>query len=184
MAVACACKIDLEEIFFNNLRYMTNSYNFCPTVRRILNEHLPANAHEICNKKVIVCFTQLTTLKPIYVSEFKSKEDLINAIIASCFIPRLTSSNLHYKYDGHPAMDGSFSDFLPKGDIRICCIPFEIIKKFPTLHDKKNISIALKSKIYENIYALSPGPNKYYKHLHTQGYLDMSKYLDNAKLGQ
>jgi hypothetical protein len=191
MAVSCACDIDIERIFMSNLRLMSNSQAFCTIVRQILNKELPENAHQLCNNKVSICMTQLNKLIPRYVSTFTSKNDVINAVIGSCFIPRLTSSNFNYMYnykhvDGTietmSVLDGSFSDFLPKGNIRISCIPLEVVKFFPTLREKSSVTISLKSKLYENLYVLRAGSPDYYKNIITQGYIDMDNYIRSTSV--
>jgi hypothetical protein len=188
MAVSCACNIDIERIFVSNLRFMNSSQAFCSIIRKILTKELPENAHILCNNKVKICMTRQNNLTPLYVSKFSSKSDVINAVIGSCFIPKMTSSNLKYIYnykhdDGNiesvNVLDGSFSDFLPKGNIRISCIPLEIIKYFPTLTEKSSVTISLKSKLYENLYVMTVGKPEYYTTILTQGYLDMDNYLNS-----
>ncbi|NWR31579.1 PLPL1 protein, partial [Tachuris rubrigastra] len=52
-----------------------------------LDKHLPPNAHELVSGKLHIVLTRVHDWKSVTVSEFASKEDLIQAILCSCFIP-------------------------------------------------------------------------------------------------
>ncbi|NWT02323.1 PLPL1 protein, partial [Mionectes macconnelli] len=56
-------------------------------LRYSLDKHLPPNAHELVSGKLHVVLTRVCDWKSVTVSEFASKEDLIQAILCSCFIP-------------------------------------------------------------------------------------------------
>ncbi|NWQ64872.1 PLPL1 protein, partial [Neopipo cinnamomea] len=52
-----------------------------------LDKHLPPNAHELVSGKLHIVLTRVHDWKSVTVSEFASKDDLIQAILCSCFIP-------------------------------------------------------------------------------------------------
>ncbi|NXN29197.1 PLPL1 protein, partial [Nycticryphes semicollaris] len=56
-------------------------------LRDILNKYLPPNAHQLVSGRLHVILTRVHDWRSVVVSEFASKEDLIQAIICSCFIP-------------------------------------------------------------------------------------------------
>ncbi|NXK45320.1 PLPL1 protein, partial [Chauna torquata] len=56
-------------------------------VKDILNKFLPVNAHQLVSGKLHVILTRVHDWRNVVVSEFTSKEDLIEAILCSCFIP-------------------------------------------------------------------------------------------------
>ncbi|NXY73705.1 PLPL1 protein, partial [Glareola pratincola] len=77
--------------FFDTLK---NSYWMClpggkilKVVKDVLNKHLPTNAHQLVSGKLHVIVTRLHDWRSVTVSEFASREDLIQAIMCSCFIP-------------------------------------------------------------------------------------------------
>lgn len=43
----------------------------------ILQKHLPSNAHQLANRRLAVSMTRLTDGKHIVISEYKSKEDVL-----------------------------------------------------------------------------------------------------------
>ncbi|NXS94914.1 PLPL1 protein, partial [Jacana jacana] len=52
-----------------------------------LNKYLPPNAHQLVSGKLHIILTRVRDWRSVLVSEFASREDLIQAIICSCFIP-------------------------------------------------------------------------------------------------
>ncbi|NXP80527.1 PLPL1 protein, partial [Ramphastos sulfuratus] len=56
-------------------------------LRESLDKHLPPNAHELVSGKLQVIITRVWDCRSVVVSDFSSKEDLIQAITCSCFIP-------------------------------------------------------------------------------------------------
>ncbi|NXD43066.1 PLPL1 protein, partial [Copsychus sechellarum] len=56
-------------------------------LRHILNKFLPPNAHELVSGKLHIILTRLHDWRSVTVSEFASREELIQAVVCSCFIP-------------------------------------------------------------------------------------------------
>ncbi|NXX96215.1 PLPL1 protein, partial [Centropus bengalensis] len=56
-------------------------------LKEVLNKHLPTNAHQLVSGKLHVILTRVHDWRSVTVSEFTSKEDLIEALVCSCFIP-------------------------------------------------------------------------------------------------
>jgi hypothetical protein len=52
-------------------------------------------------------------LKPLRVSEFHSREDLIAAIMASCHLPLLSTGKITTTFRGKVVVDGSESPAMP-----------------------------------------------------------------------
>ncbi|NWH92834.1 PLPL1 protein, partial [Aegithalos caudatus] len=52
-----------------------------------LHKFLPPNAHELVSGKLHIVLTRLHDWRSVTVSEFASKEELIQAVLCSCFIP-------------------------------------------------------------------------------------------------
>ncbi|NXW35076.1 PLPL1 protein, partial [Phaetusa simplex] len=66
---------------------------FIPCLKRLnilkdlLNKYLPPNAHQLVSGKLHVILTRVYDWRSVAVSEFASREDLIQAIMCSCFVP-------------------------------------------------------------------------------------------------
>jgi predicted acylesterase/phospholipase RssA len=75
---------------------------------KFLNEGLPDNAHEICNNRLFIAVHEVTLrgLKKHIISEFTSKEDLIQCLLASSSIPYITIPTLYYTYRDMKCIDG------------------------------------------------------------------------------
>ncbi|NXS69508.1 PLPL1 protein, partial [Pandion haliaetus] len=56
-------------------------------VREVLNKYLPTNAHQLVSGKLHIILTRVHDWRSVVVSEFASREDLIQAVICSCFVP-------------------------------------------------------------------------------------------------
>ncbi|NXG52429.1 PLPL1 protein, partial [Psilopogon haemacephalus] len=56
-------------------------------LRESLQKLLPPNAHQLVSGKLQVIITRVRDCRSVAVSDFTSKEDLIQAITCSCFIP-------------------------------------------------------------------------------------------------
>ncbi|XP_035756027.1 patatin-like phospholipase domain-containing protein 1 [Egretta garzetta] len=74
----------------------------------MLNKDLPTNAHQLVSGKLHVILTRVHDWRSVMVSEFASREDLIQALICSCFVP-LCFGFLPPRYHGVRYIDGEFS---------------------------------------------------------------------------
>ena len=82
-----------------------------PLVRQWLEELLPEDAHEMCASRVKVIATKFPRMNLEYLDDFESREDLINACMASVHIPFFLDGNGTYSYRGGQFIDGSLWDF-------------------------------------------------------------------------
>ncbi|NXI54038.1 PLPL1 protein, partial [Chloroceryle aenea] len=64
-----------------------NGWKFRKVIRNKLDKHLPPNAHQLVSGKLHVIVTRVRDCRSVTVSDFTSKEDLIQAIVCSCFVP-------------------------------------------------------------------------------------------------
>ncbi|NXX82021.1 PLPL1 protein, partial [Urocolius indicus] len=77
-------------------------------VRELLDRYLPSNAHQLVSGKLHVIVTRVRDWSCVVLSDFTSREDLIQAIICSCFIP-LYFGLLPPKYHGVRYVDGELA---------------------------------------------------------------------------
>ncbi|NXK11784.1 PLPL1 protein, partial [Herpetotheres cachinnans] len=78
---------------------------FLKILKDNLNKYLPTNAHELVSGKLHVILTRVHDWRSVVVSEFASREDLIQAVMCSCFIP-LYFGFLPPTYHGMRYVDG------------------------------------------------------------------------------
>ncbi|XVE67347.1 hypothetical protein DITRI_Ditri08aG0153400 [Diplodiscus trichospermus] len=94
-------------------------------LRVILDRYLPDDIHIRCNGRVRVAVTQILW-KPrgLLVDQFDSKEDLINAVIASSFIPGYCGPSPATIFRNRLCIDGGLTLFMPPTSasktVRVC----------------------------------------------------------------
>lgn len=76
---------------------------------------LPQDAHIKVSGKLHISLTRVRDGHNVIVSHFETREDLLQALLASAFIP-FFSGFVPPKYHGVRYMDGGFSDNLPSLD--------------------------------------------------------------------
>ncbi|KAK2897587.1 hypothetical protein Q8A73_013967 [Channa argus] len=78
----------------------------------VLNKYLPSDAHQLASGRLVVGMTRLTDGKHIVMSEFHSKEDVVQALLCSCFVPGYCGMQAP-SFKGVHYMDGGFSSMQP-----------------------------------------------------------------------
>lgn len=91
------------------------SFNVQAIMLESLEKYLPNDAHIRVSGKLHISLTRVYDGKNVIVSQFNSREDLFQALLASSFIP-LFSGILPPRFHGIRYMDGGFSDNLPTLD--------------------------------------------------------------------
>ncbi|CAL5223367.1 g5872 [Coccomyxa viridis] len=81
-------------------------------VRQWLNEVLPDNAAELCRGRLKVVVTRVPSFQLTYIDDFATKEELIDACMASAHIPFFLDWRATAKYRGDRYIDGSLTDFI------------------------------------------------------------------------
>lgn len=97
----------------------------------VLKELMPEDAHLKCSGKAFVAVTQVYPFKNAggyMVSEFSSKEDVIQSLLTSCHIPWWFNNWPTTRYRNTIATDGGLVDFIPgppgaDRTVRVCCFP-------------------------------------------------------------
>ncbi|XP_063700243.1 1-acylglycerol-3-phosphate O-acyltransferase Pnpla3-like [Culicoides brevitarsis] len=84
-------------------------------IKEGLQKFLPEDAHERCTGKLHISLTRVYDGKNVIVSQYNSRDELINALLCACFIPMI-SGVLPPRFYGVRYMDSGFSDNLPTLD--------------------------------------------------------------------
>ena len=122
-AAMCCCDVDINNKLMPLLINLTDDFrdNFYENVttlskrlRTICEECLPENAHEIASKRchILILYITPNGLKKEVISKFNSKEDLINCILASEYIPGWSDCKI-FKFRGNFCIDAAILDNYP-----------------------------------------------------------------------
>lgn len=167
------------------------SFDINAIVRDALERGLPDDVHLRVDGKLHISLTRLDDLENVIVSKFESKEDVIQALICSCFIP-CWSGFVPPKYKGIAYIDGGFSNnLLILDDKTVTVSPFAGEADICPRDDVGNslsISIANTSlsmtphNLYRLSQALIPPSPEYLSELCEQGFADGIRFLQRMKL--
>lgn len=99
-----------------------------------LQQMLPEDIHERCNGSTYIAVTRVTpTVYPELVSQFSSKDDLIQTLLTSCHIPWYLDGQLVRWYRGAYYFDGGITNFIPSppgtNTVRVCCFPSRQLRR-------------------------------------------------------
>ncbi|CAK6450682.1 unnamed protein product [Pipistrellus nathusii] len=101
-----------EETRRQPLGALTPGYDFMARLRRGVESILPPDAHALAHGRLHVSLTSARTGRNVLVSSFSSREDLIQVLLASSFVP-LYAGLRPVEYQGQTWVDGGLSDSLP-----------------------------------------------------------------------
>ncbi|XP_058165124.1 1-acylglycerol-3-phosphate O-acyltransferase PNPLA3-like [Dasypus novemcinctus] len=163
------------------------SVNLSKCVREELHKCLPANVHQLVSDKMGISLTRVSDWKNVLVSDFQSKDEVVDALVCSTFIP-FYSGLIPPSFRGVRYVDGGVTDDVPFIDAKttITISPFygehDICPKVKSTNlphvTINKLSLHLCS---ENAYLLVRGlfPNlKVLGEMCLQGYLDALRFLE------
>ncbi|KAG5681879.1 hypothetical protein PVAND_011286 [Polypedilum vanderplanki] len=105
----------VNEARSHSLGPFSPSFNIQTCILEGMRKAMPMDAHLRVNGKLHISLTRVYDGKSIIVSQFNSRDDLLQALLCACFIPGF-SGFLPPKFHGVRYMDGAFSDNLPTLD--------------------------------------------------------------------
>ncbi|XP_030873371.1 1-acylglycerol-3-phosphate O-acyltransferase PNPLA3 [Leptonychotes weddellii] len=166
------------------------SFNLGRHIQKSLQRHLPDNIHRLISGKMCISLTRVSDGENVLVSDFQSKDEVVDALVCSSFIP-FFSGIIPPSFRGVRYMDGGVSDNVPFFDAKttITVSPFygeyDICPKVTStnfLHvDLTKLSLRLCS---ENVYllmrALFPPDLKELGEICLRGYLDTLRFLEES----
>ncbi|CAJ1055966.1 patatin-like phospholipase domain-containing protein 2 isoform X1 [Xyrichtys novacula] len=190
------CCVDLmfmaKEARKHKLGPLHPAYNLLQIVKDSLLRCLPEDAHVLASGKLCVSLTRVSDGKNVLVSEFDSREELIQALLCSCFVP-FYCGVIPPTYRGVHYVDGAASDNQPrchvKNTITISAYSGEsdLCPRASSLnfHEVrfKNMSIQVNS---ENVYRVTstffPPQAEEMAEICQNGYIDALRFLQNHNL--
>ncbi|XP_068959008.1 1-acylglycerol-3-phosphate O-acyltransferase PNPLA3 isoform X2 [Petaurus breviceps papuanus] len=171
-----------------NLGVLHPSFNMSTYIRDDLNKILPSNAHQLLSGRLVISLTRVSDGKNVLVSDFDSKEEIVDALVCSCFIP-FYCGFIPPTFRGVRYMDGGASNNVPFIDANttITVSPFygehdicPKVKSTNFLHvNITNLSFRLCSgNLYLLSRALFPPDLKVLGEICLRGYLDALRFLE------
>ncbi|XP_028309329.1 1-acylglycerol-3-phosphate O-acyltransferase Pnpla3 isoform X1 [Gouania willdenowi] len=123
VAAAVVCEMNLITITDQMLCFVKRMRNFTlgplnPSVsvfhwlENLLHEHLPPDAHQLANGRLAVAVTRLSDGKQMIISEYQSREDVVQVLLCSCFVPGYCGT-VPPSFKGVLYLDGGYSRILP-----------------------------------------------------------------------
>ncbi|CAG5133883.1 unnamed protein product [Candidula unifasciata] len=101
-----------KEIRKKPLGPLTPGYNFTRSLRSMLDDLLPENAHETAKGKLFVSVTNTDTKKNELISDFSSRNELIEVLVSSCYVP-IYAGVKPATIRGKKYIDGGLSNNMP-----------------------------------------------------------------------
>uniref|UniRef100_A0A8C0QPS8 triacylglycerol lipase n=1 Tax=Chelonoidis abingdonii TaxID=106734 RepID=A0A8C0QPS8_CHEAB len=89
------------------------SFNVIKIIRDVLFKTLPENTHQLSAGKLCISLTRVSDGKNVLVSNFNSKEEIVQALICSSFVP-IYCGLIPPSFRGVRYVDGGISDNLPQ----------------------------------------------------------------------
>uniref|UniRef100_A0A452HM13 PNPLA domain-containing protein n=1 Tax=Gopherus agassizii TaxID=38772 RepID=A0A452HM13_9SAUR len=119
-----AAAVDLKESFHEAVRDarktilgpLSPGCNMLCTIQKRLYKMLPENSHQVASGRLHISLTRVMDGQNVMVSEFSSKEDLIQALICSCFVP-IYCGFIPPSFRGVRYVDGGFTNLQPCSDL-------------------------------------------------------------------
>ncbi|XP_074859862.1 1-acylglycerol-3-phosphate O-acyltransferase Pnpla3-like [Carettochelys insculpta] len=188
LAEACTDILALaKEARKRSLGPLHPSFNVIKIIRDGLFKILPENTHQLSSGKLCISLTRVSDGKNVLVSNFNSKEEIVQALICSSFVP-IYCGLIPPSFRGVRYVDGGISDNLPQHDSKttITISPFsgecDICPKGNSVNfhemNVTNTSIQFSlGNICRLTQALFPPEPKVLGEICEQGYSDTLRFL-------
>uniref|UniRef100_A0A8D0C6M3 triacylglycerol lipase n=1 Tax=Salvator merianae TaxID=96440 RepID=A0A8D0C6M3_SALMN len=163
------------------------SFNLVKIIRNCLYKTLPENGHELATGRLGISLTRVSDGENVILSEFNSKEELIQACVCSTFIP-VYCGLIPPSLQGVRYVDGGISDNLPQYELKntITVSPFsgesDICPRDSStnIHELRVTNTSIQFNL-RNLYRLSkalfPPEPQVLRDMCKQGYRDALHFL-------
>ncbi|NXG52443.1 PLPL1 protein, partial [Psilopogon haemacephalus] len=196
-AVVCGVGLDeLKEFFFAMAKEVRKTMlgplsprcSLLADIKAVLQRMLPEDSYRLASGRLHISLTRVADGQNVMVSEFSSKEELIQALLCSCFLP-IYCGFIPPSYRGVRYVDGGFTGLQPVSSLEEAVItvsPFTgeldicprdcpaIFFCFQIFNGSIQISIENLCRIS---YALFPPSTMVLNDIFSQGYQDTALFL-------
>ncbi|KAL9245966.1 hypothetical protein vseg_019556 [Gypsophila vaccaria] len=161
----------------DDCRSKGTAFRLGAVLRDVLDKVLPDDIHIRCSGRVRVAVTQIVWRpRGLLVDQFDSKEDLINALITSSFIPGYLAPRPVTMFRNKVCIDGGLTLFMPPTSasqtVRVCAFPASSLRmRGIGISPDCNPDNKLSSRQLINL-ALEPGEESMLDKLFEFGYAD------------
>ncbi|XP_007421546.2 patatin-like phospholipase domain-containing protein 2, partial [Python bivittatus] len=177
-----------------NLGPLHPSFNVMKIIRGGLCRNLPENCYQLLSEKLSISLTRVSDGENVLISDFNSKEEVVQALLCSSFVP-IYCGLIPPSFRGVRYVDGGLSDNLPQYNLKntITVSPFsgecDICPKGSSVNfhemNLTNTSIQFSlGNLYRLIQALFPPEPQALAELCEQGYSDTLRFLKENGLLQ
>ncbi|CAF0754116.1 unnamed protein product [Didymodactylos carnosus] len=167
------------------------TFSIVDIIRNGLRRILPPNAHELCSNRLYISLTRWKDNKNVIISQYNSREELIQALICSSFVP-YWSGIIPNKFRGLYYWDGGLTNNNPiidentilvspfAGESDIC--PRDESGSFYSVDFRGTDISCTQENLYRCTRALFPPELSVLKQICWRGYVDGLKYLQTHNL--
>ncbi|KAK4424378.1 1-acylglycerol-3-phosphate O-acyltransferase PNPLA3 [Sesamum alatum] len=176
--------LEATKILAEDCRTRGTAFRLGAVLRDILDKFLPDDAHIRSSGRVRVAVTQiLWRPRGLLVDQFDSKEDLINAVFTSSFIPGYLAPRPATMFRNRLCIDGGLTLFMPPTSaaetVRVCAFPatqlgLQGIGISPDLNPENR---ATPRELFN--WALEPAADDILDKLFELGYLDAAVWAED-----
>ncbi|CAD6253653.1 unnamed protein product [Miscanthus lutarioriparius] len=175
--------LQVTKVLADNCRSKGTAFRLGAVLKDVLDEFLPDDLHIRCNGRIRVAITQLSWRpRGLLVDQFDSKDDVINAVITSSFIPGYLAPRPATFFRNRLCIDGGLTLFMPPTSaaetVRICAFPasrlgLQDIGISPDCNPENRAS---PRQLFN--WALEPAEDETLDKLYELGYLDAAVWAE------
>jgi len=167
------------------------TFSIVDIIRNGLRRILPPNAHEICSGRLYISLTRWKDNKNVIINQFHSREELIQVLICSSFVP-YWSGIIPHKFRGEYYWDGGLTNNNPiidegtilvspfAGESDIC--PRDESGSFYSIDFQGTDISFTQENLYRATHALFPPNLSVLKQICWRGYIDGLKFLQTRNM--
>ncbi|CAF3538558.1 unnamed protein product [Rotaria socialis] len=167
------------------------TFSIVDIIRNGLRRILPTNAHEICSGRLYISLTRWKDNKNVIVNQYHTREELIQVLICSSFVP-YWSGIIPHKFRGEYYWDGGLTNNNPiidegtilvspfAGESDIC--PRDESGSFYSVDFRGTDISCTQENLYRMTHALFPPNISVLKQICWRGYIDGLKFLQTRNL--
>lgn len=173
--------LNATKVLAEDCRARGTAFRLGAVLRDVLEKFLPDDAHSRSNGRVRVAVTQIFWRpRGLLVDQFDSKEDLINAVITSSFIPGYLAPRPATMFRNRLCIDGGLTLFMPPTSatktVRVCAFPASRLglQGIGISPDCNPVKRASPRELFN--WALEPAEDHVLDRLFELGYLDAAAW--------
>ena len=174
------------------MRAFNPTFSLHDKLKSMFVEIFPDDVAERARGRLFVSMTRASNKSNILVSDFRDKEDVIEAVCASSFVPMM-SGWFPPRFRGELALDGGYSDNIPdlggrtitvspfSGDASICPAEHASSQLWSVPHGSGGSVHLSKENLFKLGNAMVPPDTRKMQTICAQGFSDAMSYLQSSE---